>query len=98
MLFTLIGTLHIKIRTRKNILTEAEQTPVDLPQRTLMDLQRVETYSPRLKCAEREHLYNKFLSSEISAEELLKISKANGKILMNDGLLIQLTHVNSNTG
>ena len=78
--------LHIKIRTRKNIPTEAEQTPVDLPQRTLMDLQRVETYSPRLKCAEREHLYNKrnLVSSEISAKELLKISKANGKILLND--------------
>ena len=86
---------HIKIRTRKNIPTEAEQTPVDLPQRTLMDLQRVETYSPRLKCAEREHLYNKFLSSEISAEELLKISKANGKILLNDCLLIVLKKLSS---
>ena len=82
--------LHIKIRTRKNIPMEAEQTPVDLRQRTLMYLQRVETYSPRLKCAEREHLYNKFLSSEISAKELLKISKANGNFFLNDCLLKEI--------
>ena len=60
---------------RKNISMEAEQTSSDLPQRTLMDLQRVETYSPRLKSAKREHLYNKFLGSKISAKELLKIIK-----------------------
>ena len=60
-----------------------------------MDLQRVETYSPRLKCAEREHLCSKFLSSEISVEELLKISKANGKILLNDCLLIVLKKFSS---
>ena len=80
---------------KKKISMESEQTLCDLLQRTLMDLQRVETYSPRLKSATREHLYNKFLGSEIRAKQFLKISKTNGKILFNDFLLIVFKKLSS---
>ena len=70
----------------KIFLTIQVEPPCELPKRTLMDIQRMETFSPWLKCPEYEDLYNKFLSNQLCTYDLLKITKKRN-IILNDCLL-----------
>ena len=67
--------LHVKIQ---KVVTIQVEPPSELPKRSLIDIQRMETFSPWLKCPEYEDLYNKFLSNQFFTNDLLKITKTMG--------------------
>ena len=68
----LTGMLHVKIWTKKVVIIQVEP-PSELPKRTLMDIQRMETFSPQIKCPEYEDL-----SNQLCTNDLLKITKKMG--------------------
>ena len=91
-----LSMLHIKIRTQDELTEESEEeTPLERPQRTLMDLQNVENFCPRLKAPEHDDLYHKFLKGNLNVADLLKITKMNGKLLLTDALLTHLRALSS---
>ena len=57
---------------------------------TSMDFQNIETYFPKVKFPERESTYWSFLKSKIDETNLLKIVRANGKVILSDGFIVIL--------
>ena len=83
--------IRLKEETSKEPQEEYEETA--RPQRTLMDIQNLETFLPRFKFPEHEETYKEFLKGKINVEELLMVmtpigtSSPNGKVVMTDALL-----------
>ena len=99
------GMIHVRIRIRSEPKSSSPQSSESaqcentetLPLRSLMDLQRLENFFPRLQIPEKLDMFTQFVergNEEIDIVSAVKLSQnefcrpVNGKIILSDLLLV----------
>ena len=103
--FAFTGMIHVRIRIRSEPKSSSPQSSESaqcentetLPLRSLMDLQRLENFFPRLQIPEKVDMFTQFIErgdEEIDIVSAIKLSQnefcrpVNGKIILSDLLLV----------